>query len=266
MSPGVHDGIAAETYHADPHSISKTGLVRFADNPARFRHGDNDQTPPMALGDLVHCAILEPGAMSQRFHVSKLRVLSEHHTAYRNDVVRAMGRKLVKQADWDRAMRMRDSVMRHPAARELLTDELIIERTAVWDDPDTGVRLRARPDGISPRHGVMVDLKSARDAGPQGFGKAALEYRYHWQPPIYTDGMRYADQWLAKAFIFIVVEPDPPHLPAVYELSARDLQRGRDAVQNTLRAYARSLARDTWPGHSPAIETLTLPNYPSTRT
>ncbi|HEY0205264.1 MAG TPA: PD-(D/E)XK nuclease-like domain-containing protein [Acetobacteraceae bacterium] len=261
MSPGIHDGIPAGTYHADPNSISKTGLARYADNPARYRHGDPQQTRPMALGELAHAAILEPASLSQRYHVSRLKIFSEDHKAFREDMVRAMGRKIVKQAEWDEAMRMRDSIMRHPVARELLTADLIVERTAVWHDPDTGVRLRARPDGIAPVANVIVDLKSARDASPRAFAKVAAEYRYHWQPPIYGDGMRLADGWHAAAFIFLAVEPEQPHLAAAYELSPRALAQGRLDVQRTLRAYARDLARDTWPGHSPEIETLDLPSY-----
>lgn len=261
MDPGIYDDLPIEDYHGDPDTISKSGLADFADSPARFKFGEKPRTRAMALGSLVHTAVLEPHRLHLSYLPTTLAVFNESHSRYRDEVARAAGRELVKQAEWDKALRIRDAVHRNPDARDLITEDMIVERTVCWVDPETEVRMRARPDGIAPHARAILDLKTCEDAGAVRFGKDAKSYRYHWQVPIYSDGMLYADGWLPDLFVFLPVEKEPPHLTAAYEVSGRALQLARQQVEEQLRRYADCKKRNHWPGHPGGIQVLDLPEY-----
>lgn len=265
MKPGVHDGLTIEAYHASP-GISKTGLARYADNPARFRWGEHPQTRSMAFGSLIHTAVLEPDQLDHRYQASQLRAFNENHRAYQAEQAQALGRELVKQADLDDARRIADAVHAHPVASALLTPHLIVERSFAWNDPATSTLCRGRADAIEPNMRVMVDLKSTEDAGPDAFARACLNYRYHWQVPMYSDGMLEADGWMPDAFIFLAVEKARPHLVGCYELDKRSILLGRRDIAHWLPRYARSLASEEWRGHAQHIQTISLPHFAFPRT
>lgn len=261
MLPGTYDGMTNEDYHADADTISKSGLSRLYDNPARFRFGEQKRTTALAFGQLVHAAVLEPDTLAARFYASGLDRFNEKDGKYKDELVRASGRTLVKQADYDLALRMRDAVHTHAVARAFLTPDLIVERTLCWDDPASGVRLRARPDGIARQQSVIIDLKTCEDAGEVAFAKSVHDYRYHWQTVIYSDGTHHTEAWRPEAFIFLAVEKEPPYLTATYELIPDATDLARLQIDDALSAYAACLASNEWPGHGPGLIRLDLPSY-----
>lgn len=261
MQPGTYDNLSAEDYHADTESISKSGLSRLYDNPARYRYGTPQQTKALSFGQLVHAVVLEPETVDARFLASALARFTETDSKYKDEVIRAAGRTIVKKADFDIARRISDSVQANRVASAFITPSLIVERTLCWNDPLTGVRLRARPDGIARADRVLLDLKTCEDAGSAAFAKSAHAYRYNWQPVIYGDGISRTEAWTPAAFIFIAVEKEAPYLTATYELVDTALDLARRQIDEALSTYADCLASDEWAGHGPGLTKLDLPYY-----
>ncbi len=260
MHIGIRDGLPLHEYLASP-GISKSGLSRYADSPARFRHGPAQKTRSMAFGSLIHTAILEPDQLEHRYQTSQLRAFNETHKAYQAEMTAALGRELVKQAEMDEARRIADAVHAHPIGAALITRDLIVERSFTWRDRATGVLCRGRSDGIDRVRRIVFDVKSCEDATPARFARACFDYRYHWQVPMYCDGLLEADGWQPDAFIFVAVEKEPPYLVGAYELRPCDVALGQEAVARWLPRYAESLRTDTWPGLSDHIEPLSLPAF-----
>ena len=258
MTPGIHDGLTIDTYRTAP-GISRSGLAQYADCPARYRYGDPQQTRNMFLGTLIHCAILEPDQLHRRYQPSGLRTFNANHHAYRAEEAAAAGCELVKQADLDNARRIADAVHAHPTARAIIGAGLIVERSFAWHDPATGVLCRGRTDGIAPSLRAVLELKSCEDAGADAFAEACRKFRYHWQPPMYSDGLQHSDGWTPDAFLLVAVERHKPYLAATYELDPPSVQLGRAEIAHWLPAYSRSLQTDTWPGHPAGIQPLSLP-------
>lgn len=259
IAPGVYD-IPAEAYHAGP-GTSVSMLRAYADNPARMRYGIRKATTAQRFGTLIHCAVLEPADLDARFCPSDLERFDSRTAAYKAEVERAAGRELVKRAEFEEALRIRDSVHAHPIAQELLTTTLQAEPSFYWTCPETDLLLRGRADGIRQDMRVIVDLKSTTDASPHEFGRSAAEYRYHWQAVHYCDGIKAAGGWEPEAFVFIAVEKTAPYLVGVYELAPLDLDKARDRLADTKAAYAESLRNDVWPGHPTNLERILLPEW-----
>lgn len=64
---------------------------------------------------------------------------------------------------------------------------------------------------------VAVDLKTARDASPNGFTRAIADHSYDVQRAWYLDALRWLTGETAE-MVFVAVEKEPPYLVAVHQL------------------------------------------------
>lgn len=260
----VEHGMTNSDYHAQS-SISKSGLDRIRRAPALFRYfRDNPQepTPAMRMGTLVHTAILEPHRLDDEIIVAPEvdRRTTAGKAVWADFQIAARGREIVTQDELDRLNRIRDAVWAHPSASDALMMLLEVETSIFWTDHLSGVDCRCRPDGIM-HNGVILDVKTTKDARPDEFAKSIANYRYHVQAAFYSDGYQQAFGKHPKGFVFIAVETEPPHLVGVYVASEAMILRGRADYRADLETYRRCLASDTWPGLSDNPLTIDLPKW-----
>ena len=244
-------------YHADP-AISASHLHAVAASPYHYwkRYLDPDRrtvepTAAMRLGSLVHCAVLEPDELLQRYGVCGPR-----NTKAGKEQAAAMaaeGIEAVSETDMVTALSMSDAVRQHPAAAALLTTGKA-EQSFWWDDQQTGLRCKCRPDWMSGS--VLVDLKTTTDASPAAFARSVATFRYHVQASHYLAGLHGAER-----FVFIAVEKTAPYAVAVYELDAAAMAAGDELRQRDMRIIADCQATTEWPGYGDDCQTLSLPSW-----
>lgn len=176
-------------------------------------------------------------------------------------------RTVLSEDEYAQVIAMRDAVMAHPAAGNLLRQAGMAERSVYWTDPETGVIGRCRPDWWVPSKGLLADLKTTDDASPEGFGRSIMKWGYHRQHPYYLDGCNHAIEQAGidwpeqRYFVFIAVEKAPPYNVAVYTLDDDSIAIGRAECREALNTYAECEASGEWPGYSPRIETVALPEW-----
>jgi len=244
-------------YHSDP-AVSASHLHSIAKSPAHYYSRylapvkpPSIQTTAMQFGSLVHTAILEPDELAARYGVCPPRNTKAGKEAA--EQMKADGIEAITQSDWDTAAAMSDAVYAHPAASELL-QQGAPEQSFWWDDNETGLRCKCRPDWLRP-DGVVVDLKTTQDASPKGFAKSIANFRYHVQAAHYLNGLE------AQRFVFIAVEKTYPFAVGTYELDRVSLDEGQRLAARDLRRIAACRKLDKWPGYSQTISTLTLPAW-----
>ena len=154
---------------------------------------------------------------------------------------------------------MAAAVAAHPKAAALLTGGHP-EVSIFWQDADTGIDCRCRPDYINPA-GIIVDLKSTADAGPAAFAKSCANFRYHVQDAFYSEGYYQAAGTWPRGFVFIAVEKTAPYAVACYTLDDVAKEKGRELYQQDLQTLQAAQAANEWPAYSDQIETLTLPAW-----
>jgi exodeoxyribonuclease VIII len=218
--------ITNEEYHADP-AVSASHLHMVARSPyhywARYINPDRitpEPTAAMRLGSLK-------------------------------------GITPVSAGDMDAALAMASAVRSHQAAAALLRSGQP-EQSFWWDDSDTGLRCKCRPDWLNGA--TVVDLKTTTDASPAGFAKSCAAFRYHVQASHYLAGLP------AERFIFIAVEKTYPYAVGVYQLDADAMQRGDELRKQNMRMIADCRAINEWPGYSTTCESLSLPKWAFTTT
>lgn len=256
----IYDMPAGE-YHA-LERISAHGLMLMARSPAHFRQSrmtPHAPTPAQHLGTMVHAAVLE-GRMpvvepevNRRTNAGKAELEAFHASL-------PPGALVATPDQAEKVAAMRAAIMAQPYAAALLFDGGHPEVSMLWTDAETGVECKARADWLCRFHDVIVDLKTAADASPEAFAKAAGNFKYHLQAAWYQDAARACDIG-SKAFVFVVVEVEPPHAVALYVLDDEAIHSGRMRARHALARYAECLKSGEWPGFEPSIQTLSLPKW-----
>jgi hypothetical protein len=274
-----------QSYHADTTRISKSGLDQIARSPAHYWQNylapdrpKRKQTPALLIGSVFHKLTLEPETFKQEYLVepdnapnrpTELQLFAENPSAKTRQAIDFWGRleatypehQVISRDVFDTAQRMRDAVMKHPAARELFAIGGTAERTVLFTEPVSGAPCKCRPD-YETKEDIVLDLKSTIDASPAEFGRSAYNYRYHVQAPFYLDGIN-AEAGFRKVndFVFIACEKEPPFGVGVYFADKAALELGREAYIADCETYMECLRTGQWPAYSPGILGLQIPSW-----
>ena len=260
--PQIIHGMPNADYHASQ-AISKSGLDKIAKSPAHYRAAKEapaETTDAMVIGSAFHDYILLPEIFQTAY-----TVLPEDFNGRTKDgksyleTIKASGQTILK-AEWLKDIQgMAAAVAAHPKAAALLTGGHP-EVSIFWQDADTGIDCRCRPDYIHSS-GIIADLKSTADAGPAAFSKSCANFRYHVQDAFYSEGFYQATGAWPRGFVFIAVEKTAPYAVACYTLDDVAKEKGRELYQQGLQTLQAVQAANEWPAYSDQIETLTLPAW-----
>lgn len=271
--PIVRDDLTADEYHADPTSISSTGLRELLDPgcPAQFKH-DRDNPKPAKkefdLGHAAHALILGDGP---KLEVVEGARWDTNATKAKVKQLRAKGIVPLKDHEMEQVQAMADAIRRHPQAGPLLAPgNGVAERSIFWTHRETGVRVRVRPDWliVRPEFTAIVDLKTTTDASPAAVSKAIANYSYHQQGALYVDGVYAAYDPQDVRFFFVFQSKRAPYLVTVRELKDQDQDIGRARNEKALRIYKECLDNDEWPdwtGPVTEIPQIGMPTWDTLR-
>lgn len=275
---GMYSGIPDEVYHADRGSLSSSGAraLLAPSCPEIFRHQQLEPPAPKPQYDFGHVAhkfVLGEGTEIVELDpaIHGLNKDGSPSKAPTNTTMwqeaaqeaRQRGQIPMHIAEVAKAKAMAAKVREHPLAAALLADGTP-ELSGYWHDPETGVRLRFRPDWLpNPGRGrlIVVDYKTATSAHPGHFARAAADYGYHQQVPWYLDGLAACDIADDAAFVFIVQSKSPPYPVSVIELKPDDIELGRRRNRKAIDLYAQCVRTGNWPDYGQGVHSVSLPSY-----
>ena len=255
---GRHDDVPEDVYHNGP-GVSASGLKRILRSPAYFKHAPPLRGDDLDTGSAFHCATLEPQHYAARFHAWEGRrqgkAYDEHRAAH-------PGVTMLTQAQHETAMVMAEAVHRHSFAGALVgEDPGPVETSLYWLDETTRRLCRARPDKLCANHDIIVDLKSTTNASANAFARSAANLRYDMSAALYARGYQAIMRKPLGAYIFVVVEKEPPWQVGLYVLGEEELARGARLVDHALAIYDKCAREDTWPGLPSEIVELRYPRW-----
>ena len=260
---GIIPGIPIEEYHRHS-SVSKSQLDQFAKSPAHYLSSlttPRKETPAMRIGSIFHGMILEP----ERVRIAVAPVCDKRTNAgkatWEAFCLENAGAEIVTADEGEMLNGMAASVRTHQAASALLSGAGIAEGSCWWYDDQSGELCRCRPDFYRRDLGIIVDLKTTKDASPAGFAKAIANYRYNIQNAFYLDGVEAATGDIVKGFVFVAVESSAPYCTAVYQLDMQGVEAGRVEYRRLLLDLADCRAAKKFPGYSDRIETISMPAW-----
>ncbi|EAV2403445.1 exodeoxyribonuclease VIII [Salmonella enterica] len=265
IQPGIYYDIPNETYHAGP-GVSKSQLDDIADTPAIYLWRknapvDTEKTKSLDTGTAFHCRVLEPEEFSKRFIIApefnrRTSAGKEEEKTFLEECART--RRTVLTAEEGRKIElMYQSVMALPLGQWLVESAGYAESSVYWEDPETGILCRCRPDKIIPEFHWIMDVKTTADI--QRFRTAYYDYRYHVQDAFYSDGYR-AQFGEIPTFVFLVASTTAEcgRYPVEIFMMGEDAKlAGQREYRRNLQTLAECLNNDEWP----AIKTLSLPRW-----
>lgn len=266
LPDGLAFDVPPEQYHQRTLGhVSKSGLDRFHRSPAHYKawvdgEVDDTDTPALTFGRAFHCAVLEPERFAREYCAApdfgdcRFKANRERRDEWRSENA---GKEELTAAESEAIIGMRDSVLRHPLAGKMIRDGRS-EVSISWKDPGTGLRCRARADYYVKRLAMVLDLKSADDASPEGFRRAVAKHRYFVQDALYRFGFSEVGEPL-QHFVLIACEKVRPYAVGTYSLDAEGIGRGYSSARHDMDAMAECIRTNHWPAYPEKIQTIDLP-------
>ena len=265
MKPGIHV-LSNEDYHKGS-GLSKSGIEEMRRSPAHFKARyidriiDSDPTPAMLAGTLAHCATLEPLEFAMRYAVGPdVSRVTKAWKEFESSL--PAGVTCIKPDDYAKAWAQSNALRILPDVADAMMSGRP-EVSAYWTDADTGILCKCRPDWVHHCQGgaIILDVKTASDASPDGFSKAVAKFGYHRQAAWYSDGYFAASGVPVIGFVFAVVESEPPYAAACYVLDQKSVEQGRRECREALNKFAWCKANNEWPGYQSGISEISLPAW-----
>jgi exodeoxyribonuclease VIII len=260
---GVYD-ISNEEYHSSP-GISRTGIMELKRSPLHYWHRYLNPhrclekwSPSKFFGNAFHTAILEPDSFFERYCIMPKvdKRTTKGKAEYAAFCAKNIGKTVLTEEDYIQINKMSSSIKNSNTAEELILGGKF-EKSIYWIDKDTGVLCKARPDIWHSN--MIVDLKTAADASFHAFQRDLYKYGYYIQAAMIREGIKEVYGQDMTNFIFLPIEKEEPHVPAIYPLDETALDRGHEEFKKQLYVYRECLQKNEWPGYP--IERVSLPPY-----
>jgi hypothetical protein len=288
---GINQNIPAEVYHAAA-GVSNSDLKLFAESPAHYyaakvlkmpeddSYLSDDERESRMMGTLLHLAVLEPLKFGrERSHVVKPLTYPDSKTGEAKkwngnatfckewmEEQASKGIPVLSEKEEKRIAGARDAIRSHPVAGQLVKARKSVEASVCAFHPETGLRLRCRPDLLTEdAHGRpwIVDIKSCPSV--KRFAYSARDFRYDVQSVFYPDVLAIAGVPNA-AFCFIAVELKPRygiHAVRVVMPDEETQAEARKTYQVELLRFAECQKTDTWPLNNQEIDWIKVRRFAS---
>ncbi len=255
---GIHKDLTYAEYDADP-GVRATALKTFERSDLHAFHARTHQkdSASLILGNAVHIYALERDDYAELYQVApkvdkRTKVGKAQWAEFEAESV---GKILITDEDHFKIKGMGESLLAHPQARAILAESPgVNEVTAYWEAqpaPDLPMRrCKARIDRLCSWNGIptVADLKSTKDASPEGFEREIRKWGYHVQGPWYLGGLQ-ALAPAARQMVYIAVENFAPFAVGVYTMDDEYIALGSKIAQSRFERLVRAEESGVWEGY-----------------
>ena len=177
------------------------------------------------------------------------------------------GKVWVNGSEWDELHTAAKVVRQTPAAKRLLSEQLEIEHSIVWDDEATGLRCKARPDVLFPRVGCSGDLKTTSGGlSDRDLAKYVVNYYADLQAAMVMRGLKAHGRPFRAHHLIVLSRGHVPLCRVVtMSLDSRQdpswLERGEAQFDAFLAEWANCTRTGEFPDWGDRGSTLPVPGY-----
>lgn len=268
-SPGCYVDLDIQRYHGqctDGPSVSSSGLrTIFIDSPAHYWVGshlnpnrvEEPQSEALILGRAAHHLLLGEKEFGRLFVVRPDRFDSwrtgeaKHWKAEQEKA----GMTVLLPGQIETIRGMHASLQAHPLITGGILDGAI-EHSLIWQDEETGIWLKARPDAIPTASGDFADLKTAASVAPEDLSRAVSDRRLDMQAALVKWGAKAALGIDMNDFALVFVEKAPPHCVEVRVIRQDHIEEAEGDLRAALRLFAKCLKNNSWPGPGGSLSDL----------
>ena len=270
---GIYN-IPIDKYHADKNWISSTGLVHAKKSLAEYRlyldgYYDNDDALHFSFGNACELYLIDESEFYARVAIAEESKWIEDALAYKPDIKAPRASKVFQ--DYKKAFEQENDGkyiipdigdQSFEAVKVLCArckaDEWIskiikgaeYQNSFYWVDPETGLKLKTRPDLINRELGIVIDIKTTLDGSPSRFSRTLADLNYPLQACVQIEGVQQtgAIKSVFKYF-WLVLEKNAPFNATLYEFDLGDAAVIFDEYHYQLRKLHKAYKNDFWPGY-----------------
>jgi len=282
--PGAYR-VSMDWYHSQGicpgPSVSSTGLRKIAlQSPHAFwktwegnpnRYPPKDTPDSLILGKAAHCLILGDEVFDEQFFYvpdnaprrptapqvkaferdGKWSAAAAEGAAYWADAdARAKGKHFITAEQIEKIKYMAENLAANPLAVEVLKSDLI-EISMLWQDEQTGIWVKSRPDCIPSNAHDFGDLKTMAPRGSDlglAVQRAITEHGYPMQMALAVMGAEQVFGTTAKNCALVFCQSTEPYevIPILIDEDA--LYWARVLCRHGLNLMAECLKSNDWPG------------------
>lgn len=266
----VIDPNLSDADHRKAPALSATSAKWILRSPAHYRWNVDHPTSTSAfdLGHAAHAKILGVGSEVVTVPEELCAKNGAWSTAAAKEFIekaKAEGKTVLKPDDIAAVDGMAEAVLAHPIAGKLLSIPGAPEVSLSADDPETGVRLKARldwlPDAKPGLRTIPVDLKTTSNASYDEFMRSIAKFGYHIQGAMCRRLIELTRGDETAPFTLIAVETEPPYAVAVHDIPGAFAELGARQLRRAIDRYAECLAINEWPAYPPVIHHAITPAW-----
>lgn len=263
--PGIYRGIGMAAYHSQltvGPSVSSSGLRTifneseahyFRDSYLNPKRAERKESEAFVFGRACHHRLLGEANFNRYFVVRPDELGGKAWNGNRTDcrdwieVCRSADLTILTPLQRDAILGMARGLRENPIVQMGILDGLV-EHSMVWQDKETGIWLKVRPDVIPTAAADFADLKSAADVSDDGIERAIGDYGLNQQGALVGEACRHVFGREMASFSLVFSEKAEPHVARVKTLKTADLELGARQNRASLRLFARALDTGRWPG------------------
>lgn len=263
--PGLYADLPISVYHSDcceSPSVSSSGLrtifyysakhywAQSYMNPSRK---DEDPSKALVFGRAAHHLLLGEKNFGKHFAIRPTEIGGKPWQGNRTECkqwmadMREEGLTVVTNADLDQIIGMAQSLGEDPLVQSGILNGLI-EHSFVWEDMETGIWLKWRPDAVPNDSMDFSDLKTTTSVQSRALERAIGTYGYHVQGALGAMACREVLGREMNSFSLVFVEKEEPWCVRTKTIRESDIALGEQQIRAALRLMATCLKTGAWPG------------------
>lgn len=260
---GRFQNVSNETYHKEMlYAYSKTDLeysMLSMSNMVQRRMGPQQDSEALEFGSALHLRLEHYNDQDAYLKLIAAAPKADKRTVAGKAIHEAFeatskGKIILDTEKWDLLENMLKAVQAHPDANALLNAKGINEETFVWQDPDSGVICKCRPDkrlleappGL-PDH-IVLDWKSARSCNIKDLRNEIGERYHDMQAAIVLDGIKAVLGHDVGPFVNVFIEKGNKMRVVLGVVDEDSIEIGRRLYKDQLMKIADSQKSGIWPG------------------
>jgi hypothetical protein len=232
-------------------------------NPARIER----KTAALDFGRSAHAWVLGEPEWLKHFVVAPF---DDFRTKAAREWRDGERRAIIKPDDFEIIKAMARAIVATPQTARAF-EQGRPEVSIVWQDGDTGIWLKARPDWLpdDATRRFASEYKTAASIEPRRLSNDAFKFFYDAQAAMIFDGLRAVTGKKPLGVAHIVQEKEPPYLCDLRMFAPEQIDIGRARYRHALRIFARCLERMkagdpphiAWPGYTTDPQFFSTPKW-----
>lgn len=272
LKEGLHYGIPADVYHADPcpraslnFSVAKilvfqSPLHAWYQHPRLNKKFVASNNEKFDIGSAAHALILEK--TEDAIEVIDAKDYRSNGAREMRDAALAKGKIPVLASHMPDLKKMAEAFFEGVKKCDEL--ENIFEHgnpevTAVWREGK--VWMRGRFDWLAEDHTMIIDYKTSEHADVNSFVRAIASHAYDLQAALYLRGLHALDKNSDAKFTWIVQEVKDPYAVSFIGYGGRMAEVASRKADLAIKIWSECMRRKNWPGYASQIAWPELPPW-----